>query len=59
MSDYVDTWKDQPARGNIDAQARALEAGSLEAWDDIQIGETRSAELAKKPAGALVRENPI
>lgn len=54
-----DYYADQPTRRNAEAQANALEGGSLAAWDDIQIGEARTAKMAKEPAGYLCEENPL
>lgn len=58
-SEFSDLWKDTDARGNADRAANAVERGDTEGYwasENVQVGETRTAEFAKRPAGALVGE---
>jgi hypothetical protein len=57
-----DTWRDTEARAKLDRAAKSLENGDLtDGWEgeDVQIGENRNAELAKKAAGSLVKSAAV
>jgi hypothetical protein len=57
-----DVWRDEPARAKLDRAAKSLENGDLSGgWEgeEVQVGENRNAELAKKAAGSLVKTTSL
>jgi hypothetical protein len=57
---FSDLWKDTEARANCDRAAKDIESGAdgpgYWASENVQVGEKRYVDFAKKPSGALVAE---